>query len=174
MRDPFGELSAEHEIIEKVLAALEAASTRVDISLDFFEKAADFAEQFADGYHHSKEELKLFTYLEHRGMPRDYGPLGVMISEHDTGREHIRNMRSQLRAGDVDALQREGAAFAKLMRAHIAKEDEILFPMGMAMLKPEEIQEIADSFGEVQEPEGGCEAFAALAEKLLAEAGVPA
>jgi hemerythrin-like domain-containing protein len=174
MRDPFGELSAEHVIIKKVLTALEVASTRADIALDFYARVADFAEQFADAHHHTKEELKLFTYLEHRGMPRDYGPLGVMISEHDTGREHIRNMRVQLKAGDLDALQREGAAFASLMRSHIAKEDEILFPMGMAMLTPEEIAEIGESFDTVAEPEGGTEAYAVMAEQLLAEAGIPA
>ena len=168
MRDPFTQLMDEHRVIEKVLAALEAAAGQ-EVPAGFYERAIDFIRSYADGYHHAKEEERLFVYLEERGMPRDYGPLGVMVGEHDTGRAHVDAMQGQLEAGDFEALRRESLAFVGLMRDHITKEDEVLFPMGRAMLTPDEVAEIQAGFDTIAEPEPSCEAFAKGAADLLAE-----
>ena len=173
MRDPFRQLMQEHRVIEKVLGALEAAAN-LDMPVDFYERAIDFVTGYADGFHHAKEEERLFTYLEERGMARDYGPLGVMLHEHDSGRKHISNMREQAAAGDLAALKNESLAYCALMRDHIAKEDEVLFPMGRAMLTPEEIAEVQAGFDAVPEPDPSREAYEQAAEELVAlAAAVP-
>lgn len=166
VQDPFSQLMDEHRVIEQVLAALEAAAVR-DVPAAFYEQALDFATEYADGYHHAKEEERLFTYLEERGMPRDYGPLGVMIQEHDAGRAHIRAMRAHLAEGDVQALRQESLAYALLMRDHIAKEDNVLFPMGRAMLTAEEIAEIQTGFDKVPQPSPSAADYVERAAQLL-------
>jgi hemerythrin-like domain-containing protein len=167
MRDPFHQLMEEHRVIEHVLTAIEKAARR-DVPASFYEQVLDFVDQFTDGYHHAKEEERLFTYLEERGMPRDIGPLGVMLHEHDVGRGHVRAMKESLAADDIEALRMESLAYAVLMRDHIAKEDDVLFPMGRAMLTPEEIEEIQEGFDTVTEPAPSAADYAALAAGLLA------
>jgi len=44
---------------------------------------ADFFKNFMDRYHHAKEEKHLFVMLNARGVPRDNGPLAVMLREHE-------------------------------------------------------------------------------------------
>ena len=172
MRDPFEELSDEHRVIEKVLGALEAAAHR-EMPPAFYAKALEFISNFSDGVHHAKEEERLFTYLETRGMPRDYGPISVMLFEHDSGRRHVEAMREFLADGNMDDLRRESVAYSALLRDHIEKEDTVLFSMGRAMLTPEEIAEIGEGFATIPVPAPGYEKWIRVAEELALEAGVP-
>jgi len=95
---PIQMLVDEHAVINSVLDALEAAVARIGRSdalpPSFFEQAADFFAGFADRCHHAKEETHLFPRLEARGIPRDGGPVGCMLSEHEAGRAHIRALRA--------------------------------------------------------------------------------
>lgn len=137
-------LVQEHEVIERVLDALEREVNKVmdgaPVDRAFFTSAIGFVRQFADGLHHQKEEQILFPALCDAGMPRDGGPVGVMLYEHDEGRGHIRAMDAALGAasdGDSAAreqLAHETLAYVELLRAHIQKENMILFPMAERVL----------------------------------------
>ena len=149
-------LVQEHDIIERVLDALEkeartvAAGAAVDRT--FFATAISFVRQFADGLHHQKEEQILFPALCDAGIPKDGGPVGVMLYEHDEGRGHIRAMDSSLDAassGDDSArrqLVQESLAFVELLRAHIQKENMILFPMAERALDPRQQETVRAEF----------------------------
>ncbi|MHC4958231.1 MAG: hemerythrin domain-containing protein [Planctomycetota bacterium] len=149
MHDPISELMDEHRIIEKVLTALEAAADR-DMPLDFYERAADFIANFADGCHHAKEEDRLFPVLEQRGIPRQEGPIGVMCDEHEIGRALVKRMRDAVAAGDAASARAASVDYAALLRAHIMKEDQILFPMGRGQLSQADLEALSASFQEVE------------------------
>ncbi len=87
-------LMGEHRIIEGVLGSLETLATRLSrgehIPAAAFLAAADFIRNFADGHHHQKEEGILFERLIANGMPREMGPVGVMLAEHEEGRGYAR------------------------------------------------------------------------------------
>ena len=86
-------LSAEHRVIERVLDILQKLTTRpVENSLDYWRKTLDFFSHFADQCHHFKEEQVLFPAMEERGIPREGGPIGMMLMEHEEGRNHVRSM----------------------------------------------------------------------------------
>ncbi len=146
----------EHEVIEKVLDSLEAEAREVasgkSVDLDFFAGAIEFVRKFADGVHHQKEEKVLFPALCDSGMPRDGGPVGVMLYEHDEGRGHIRAMESSLPAagaGDAEARKRlvhESLSYVELLRAHIQKENMILFPMAERVLSPDQHETVRAGF----------------------------
>ena len=137
-------LVREHEIIEQVLDSLEREARAVaggkPVDRQFFTGSITFVRQFADGIHHQKEEQILFPALCAAGMPKDGGPVGVMLYEHDEGRGHIRAMDAALQAasdGDIAAreqLVHEALAYVELLRAHIQKENMILFPMAGKVL----------------------------------------
>jgi hemerythrin-like domain-containing protein len=132
-------LEAEHRVIERVLEALdmntEAVAAGAPVDKAFFTEAIAFVREYADGVHHQKEEQVLFPRLVAAGVPREGGPVGVMLYEHDEGRRLVRIMYEALAgasAGDTKAratLVDATRQYVTLLRAHIQKEDMILFPM---------------------------------------------
>jgi len=107
------------------------------------EKCVTFIRLFADACHHGKEEDLLFPALEEQGLPRDSGPIAVMLHEHRLGREAAAAMRTALpaaREGDRDArlrLTNAGRGYIDLIRGHIGKEDHVLFNMADQMVTGE-------------------------------------
>lgn len=100
----------------------------------------DFIRLYADALHHGKEEALLFPELEARGLPHTSGPIAVMLQEHEQGRAYAKAMRDALqpaRDGDRDAARRllnAGLGYVDLIRAHILKEDNVLFNMADQMI----------------------------------------
>ncbi|MFQ5537943.1 MAG: hemerythrin domain-containing protein [Gemmatimonadota bacterium] len=130
-------LRRQHQNILRVASVLERIleDEPVTGSLDFDGVAdcIDFIRLYADALHHGKEEDLLFPALEEVGMPRDSGPVAVMLHEHRQGRQYAAAMADALpaaREGDREAHDRlVNAAFGyiRLIRQHILKEDNILF-----------------------------------------------
>jgi hemerythrin-like domain-containing protein len=107
---PTEELMKEHSAIQLMLEILSEACTRLEsggkVVVTDLKKMLEFLKEFADGCHHAKEERHLFPALERAGIPRERGPIGVMLAEHNLGRSHIRRMSSAisgLAAGDTRA-----------------------------------------------------------------------
>jgi hemerythrin-like domain-containing protein len=121
-----------------------------------FVQGVDFLRGFADRCHHHKEEQLLFPALAEKGVPTEGGPIAVMLHEHDQGRAHIRAMGAALeryQAGDRKAVQDLAAAatgYTQLLRAHIWKEDNVLFQMANQALSAEEQQALAAEFDRVE------------------------
>jgi hemerythrin-like domain-containing protein len=131
-------LRDEHQWILKVAGILETILNREpDHGLDFdaVEDCISFIRLFADACHHGQEEDLLFPELQARGMPREAGPLAVMLQEHEMGRSYVRQMVKALpgaRVGQGDArsiLVNSARGYIKLIRGHINKEDNVLFNM---------------------------------------------
>ncbi|MDH3497168.1 MAG: hemerythrin domain-containing protein [Gemmatimonadota bacterium] len=135
---PTSRLRDEHVVILAVADALEALVTEAEAgrwNFGAFGDALTFIRLFADACHHGKEEDLLFPELEKTGLPRDRGPIAVMLEEHRQGREFARHMAGALasaREGDERAratLRNAAAGYVNLIRGHIAKEDHVLFHM---------------------------------------------
>jgi hemerythrin-like domain-containing protein len=177
-------LMNEHRVIETVLAALERMADRADaegaIPVADARDAVVFLQTFADRCHHMKEEDRLFPAMERCGIPRDAGPTAVMRQEHAVGRAHVRAMDEAVTAferGDKAASRRfsfEAHSFVELLREHIAKEDEVLFPMADRMLPPEVESELLAGFEHAEKDMGAGthEKFLAVAERLAKSYGV--
>ena len=172
-------LMSEHRVIEQVLGCLDkmadGAFERQTLDTADARDAIEFLRNFADTCHHKKEEDRLFPARERCGIPRDAGPTAVMRHEHEIGRAHVRRMDEALTAhekGDRDALGRfafEARGFTELLRDHIAKEDQVLFPMAERMIPPPAMKELLASFDHAQRHEiapGTHEKFLGVAERL--------
>jgi hemerythrin-like domain-containing protein len=154
------DLRTDHRAIERMLAVLEAAAQRIDrgerVQPDVFRQGVDFVRNFADRCHHAKEEENLFPRMEARGVPRDGGPIGVMLFEHDEGRAFVGAI-----AGAIDVYERDGEAAARviaenargyvdLLRQHIMKEDNVLFPMADRVLSAADQAELEQRFEQIE------------------------
>jgi len=149
-------LRKEHEAILKMLDVTEEVARRLNAGEQFTPETLasllQFFRLFADKCHHGKEEDLLFPQLEKKGMPRTGGPLGVMLAEHEQGRALIRQMAEATEAYPNQP-QKAGPAWAQaargyvgLLRAHIDKENNVLFVMAERMLTPGEQTELAEGF----------------------------
>lgn len=148
-------LKQDHRVIEKVLAVLERLTRDPrGAPLDKWEKAIDFIRNFADKCHHLKEEKVLFPALERHGIPREGGPIGIMLMEHEEGRGYVRAMAEALvfaqeAPGNVRTTLVDNArAYLRLLKDHIRKEDEILFVMADEALTLEEQRKLVHEFEE--------------------------
>ena len=141
-------LRLEHDHILALIACLRAACAAAvnDDRFDTqtFETGVDCIRHYADAWHHAKEEESLFPALEAAGMPREGGPIAVMLHEHVLSRSYVRKIADHLEAaaeGDGaarSAVLRFTLAYADLLTQHIQKENGILFNMADQFLSPEE------------------------------------
>ena len=106
----------EHVLIKRMLALIErfAPLTAAGQFSDwqFYLDGVDFIRNYADRFHHAKEEDVLFEALVANGMPRQNSPVAAMLMEHDQGRAYVR----ALEAGASKALAGETARNSLLPR----------------------------------------------------------
>jgi hemerythrin-like domain-containing protein len=160
------ELKDEHRTIEQVLAFYRAVARVAEdggvLPVDSLRDALEFTRSFVDRFHQAKEEGVLFERLERTGMPRQAGPLAVMLTDHEEGRCHVAALAEGVEryaAGDTSAGAEVGDAargYADLFAQHIYQEDHILYVMAEQLCTgdDEEILEeyrTADRAGMTQE-----------------------
>lgn len=161
---PTAELTGEHKVIERVLVVLGKLVARARSGEGFeaesFASAVEFFRLFADACHHAKEEELLFPVLEARGIPREGGPIGVMLEEHRLARGYTRDMTEALSEHDAggDGAERrflEAAdEYIELLTHHIFKENNVLFQMGDQVMTSDDQAGLARKFCDV-----GCRSF---------------
>ncbi|RMG12880.1 MAG: hemerythrin [Planctomycetota bacterium] len=180
-RQPTSELVAEHDNILTLLGVVERLAELAEEPtppLDDMAAAIDLIRRYADALHHGKEEQLLFPRLEEAGLPPGGGPVACMRHEHEEGRGYVAAMDdalSELRAGTEGAgasFARAALAYVHLLRAHIEKENCVLFPLAEEMLSAETKEELCARFADVEEHDVGREAVKELLATLhrLAEA----
>lgn len=136
-------LVKEHESILKVIEITEtilSTNNSAEVNVEHVEQIIDFIQNFADKYHHLKEEDVLFLEMEKYGMSREGGPIAVMLHEHNEGRDYIKTAieaLGRLKQGDelaFDNLKYNLLDYCNLLTNHIGKENNILYPMAEKML----------------------------------------
>jgi hemerythrin-like domain-containing protein len=157
------ELVRDHEVILGVLDGLEAHVEAVEgggsPDVAYLRDAVAFSQGFVDRCHHGKEEHCLFPCLERRGVPREGGPIGVLLAEHEQGRQLVRRIleaTGRYEAGRGEAAEVVGSVreYVALLRAHIAKENQVLFPLGEAVLAESDDAEVGRCYDGVEHEQG--------------------
>lgn len=177
-------LSAEHRVIERVLDCLEgiaATAARGPLDVEAADQALRVLRTFADACHHGKEEDRLFPRMKARGMPTHVGPVAVMLAEHELGRAAIRGMSEGLastKRGEAHGTVRfveDAHTYVALLRQHIAKEDQILFPMAESILTDADRSELLAEFASFEHNDVGAgthEEMLGLVDGLCARLGI--
>jgi hemerythrin-like domain-containing protein len=183
--DAIETLMSEHRLIERVIDALvafSAESSRRDV-VAAPDAAADKAElsrfvgfirEYADACHHGKEEDVLFAAMVDAGFPAHAGPVGVMLAEHREGRRLVGVLRELAErptgwdVNDRQLLAEAATGYAELLRAHIHKEDAILYPMAEQRLAPAALEAVSARCAELDVANAQRQAgLAALGEALV-------
>jgi hemerythrin-like domain-containing protein len=125
-KTPLQILSDEHEVILGVLAKIpiEGISDPAIV-----QDLLRFCSQFADINHHLKEEKIVFPKAQEKGILKEGGPIGMMLFEHEQGRELVQEMRKELsHFPNNGRFNKKLMEYRSLLRQHIQKEEEHIFP----------------------------------------------
>ncbi|MEW5815462.1 MAG: hemerythrin domain-containing protein [Spirochaetota bacterium] len=124
---PLKKLVDEHTHIKKLIASVPWIIRELDNDLHkgagIVKESLEFIRQYADRFHHAKEEKVLFSYFD--------GSLQIittMLKEHEEARSHVRSIADALDNGRLKSVKEHLEAYASLLTEHIRKEDEILYP----------------------------------------------
>ena len=178
--NPIEELIAEHEGIKVSLEILDRISRRMvtakPVELKDAQDLVEFYKVFVDTCHHGKEEDLLFPALESVGVSRNGGPIGVMLAEHDAGRAEVRGLAKALEDDPVrnpaaaNAFRKHAEDYINLLRAHIEKENNVLFRIAEQHLSTEQKNELAEGGERIEQERVGVgrhEAFHKMLDNLL-------
>jgi hemerythrin-like domain-containing protein len=150
-------LRRDHDLIEKVLKSmwstiplLQAGKT---IPEPILNQVIDFSTNFTDVCHHGKEENSLFPELEKKGMPRNSGPIAVMLMEHEMTRKLGTRMevssKIYLKNGDAAQLITDMQEYINHVVQHLWKENNRLFEMAEMALR-NDVEHVNKSLLEVE------------------------
>jgi len=137
----------EHQLILRMISLVEKNTALMEqgqfSNWQFYLDAIDFIRNYADHFHHTKEEAVLFVELVKNGMPEKNSPIEAMCIEHDQGREFVRGMEEAVvkiinqEPGQIPIIADNAKGYAKLLRDHIDKENTVLYPLAERILHAE-------------------------------------
>lgn len=175
--DPIDQLVAEHGVISTAIDAMarEIDGMRVGgwIRQDFWRRAIEFCEQYAERCHDKKEEAVLFPALLAAGLSTGHGVLAALAQQHAQARTALAAVRTALPGGNRDELIRAVDGYVALVCGHIDTENRTLFPLVHELLPAAGTQALLEGFAKFDaSPEGGNVAHGRqLAAELEREAG---
>ncbi len=141
-------LSEEHKHILVVAQALQKECSALEngkpVDSAFFEKVIDFIRNYADKFHHAKEEEILFKELCKETTEMHCNPTSQMLYEHDLGRTFVKEMEAGLKGDNKNKVIENGHQYSQLIQEHIFKEDNILYPMADDALSPKAHKELKE------------------------------
>ena len=153
---PTEQLIEEHKSILKMLGIVDQVCNVLELGeavpYEHLDQIVEFIKLFADKTHHGKEEDLLFPAMEAVGFPRESGPIGVMLMEHEQGRAFVSRLDkavTQYKNGEqvaVDTLVRNARGYVHLLTQHIDKENNILFPMADSSIPIVKQEALLDEF----------------------------
>ncbi|MEZ5019291.1 MAG: hemerythrin domain-containing protein [Bacteroidales bacterium] len=152
MKTATEDLIHEHKAIQHALNILERMSERIENNGDADSSDINsflaFLIEFADKCHHGKEEDFLFPALEKAGIKKEGGPIGAMLSEHTQGRNYLKQMQNSILNSKVDKplFIQASKDYISLMRSHIQKENNVLFPLVDIKLSVSEQNDLYEKF----------------------------
>ncbi len=148
-------LVTEHDRILtmiKVAKHLLKEENADNLPIEDLRRVIDFIRNFADKYHHMKEEDVLFLEMVNHGMPSESGPIAVMTHEHNVGRSYVKQAAEALdvyASGDKSAfatVKNNILSYCELLTNHISKENNVLYPMAERMLPGRVLDKMDNTF----------------------------
>lgn len=123
------DLRREHELIERVLGAMRTfveQLVRGEAERADLDRFIAFFEGYAGAFHHEREEEILIPALvDGAGLPRDRGPLGVILEDHASLAAILARMKAE---ADALAIRELAIRYSHVLWAHIDVENSVLFP----------------------------------------------
>lgn len=136
----------EHEIIVNAIDAAKQAETLIGKEDELYEmtirELLSFFRNYADKYHHYKEELILFPEMSKKNELLEDGVIKEMFDNHEDFRGMIKEIETLLDEKNYPATQKALNSYAEALLDHIAVENEEVFQMAESIFDEAELERI--------------------------------
>ncbi len=143
----------EHENILHAIDALLDQCAQDEksgaVSHDFYRSEIDFIRNYADKFHHAKEEDILFIELNKDSANTHCNPTEQMLYEHNSGRQYVKEIEAGLAENSLTKVLAGARNYGNLLKDHIYKEDNILYPMADETLSDKIKDEMLEKFEKI-------------------------
>lgn len=150
---PMKKMVDEHLLIKRWLALIPKVIENIGLEkeedLELINKSIDFIRNYADKYHHAKEEDETFKYFD-----ENLDIIKVIRNDHVKVRAHVKKMLEAIEAKDKKKLAEHLNAYKEILPEHIKKEDEILYPWMDRNLTTNQIGHLYSRFNEIDSEYG--------------------
>ena len=147
---PMKRLVDEHARIKRFIALVPGIVAGLDLESEEHRerilRGVEFIRNYADRYHHAKEEDILFAHF-----PPELDILRTMLEDHRRGRARVQGVLDALERRDGAGVAANLEGYAAILTEHIKKEDEILYPWMDRNLSTRQVGELYARFREVDE-----------------------
>jgi hemerythrin-like domain-containing protein len=148
-------LLEDHREIERMLRILAGATAQLRkgerVEASVFQQIAELMADFADKYHHAREEQHVFPVLEGYALLTMAGRLDCMPGEHEIGRGltvKLREAADRYAGGDNDAIAEiieAAGGYLQLLGHHMGVEEGVLFELADKVVSDEDDAAMADA-----------------------------
>lgn len=140
----------EHSIIMNAIELAKQARQLIGKDNLAYEKTLrkliSFFRNYADKFHHYKEEEILFPAMSKQNELLGEGVLKEMLENHDDFREMIRRIETNLDAQNFYLAQNEVEKYGEALLDHIAVENDEVFQMAESIFNEDELEKIGHRF----------------------------
>jgi hemerythrin-like domain-containing protein len=171
-------LENDHVQILRLIDVMEKMVLCSNTDVAHLEMIVNLIKNYADRFHHAKEEKIFFPQMANKGFSLEQGPIAVMLHEHSEGRNYVKGMDREIenyKNGNTAALVKINEhiqGYIVLLRNHISKENNLLFRMADNAFSEKEHQDLLEKFAEIESndfPQGVLNDYIAAIDKLESE-----
>ncbi len=140
----------EHEVIAKAIdTAMKAGTLIGKDNLTYastVRQLITFFRNYADKYHHFKEEEILFPEMSKKNELLAGGVIQEMLENHEDFRERLADIESCVSDGNFEAAQQKMEQYTEALLDHIAVENDEVFQAAESLFTEEELEKIRFRF----------------------------
>lgn len=154
------QLKSDHENVATLLDILDDQVERVGkaekADYDLMRDIMHYMTNYPDGFHHPMEDAVIEKLIERDSGHREMA-LGIVKEHTDLARksEAFLNMLIKVVDGEIvlrkDIVAR-GADYIQLLRTHMRREDERLFPLAKTVLNEQDWKQISETIEHRRDP----------------------
>lgn len=136
-----------HVFLKKICCDI-IESGKVDVQL--LRECVEFGRNYADNYHHGKEEEILFKIMiEQSGDVGQKLIRNGMLVEHDLARYYLNELENSLNAYERNSgteykyhIIVSTGSYSELLKRHVEKENKVVYTFAERELSPEELDKV--------------------------------
>ena len=158
---PTENLINEHKEINELLNILSKISDKIKSKDVFYtndvEEIVDYLILLINKSHHGKEDGVFYPELMQSGISKEIAPLSIINYEHTLSRRYLKEIVScvvNCKIGNDfsgEMLAESITNYVVVIKNHIKREEEIVFPMAEKLLSVDKKNEIAKKFENIDE-----------------------
>jgi hemerythrin-like domain-containing protein len=152
MSNPVELLMQEHEVITKALHNVLDLKPFIVSDPEKFKMEMksyiSFFRNYADNFHHQKEERILFVQMKNKREELADGVIKEMYDNHEDFREMLSEIESLTDEGNYEKAFHQFENYNNALLDHIAVEDFELFQTALSIFSEDELEKLSGQFSD--------------------------